>query len=75
MELPKFILGDNTTVKDVVYVIHTEFPRFILNVANDDLMWFEELSNEDEKEIEEITEKLVEEALTFYDGEVAEYDS
>ncbi len=75
MELPKFILGDNTTVKDVVYVIHTEFPRFILNVANDDLMWFEELSNEDEKEIEEITEKLVQEALTFYDGEVAEYDS
>jgi hypothetical protein len=75
MELPKFILGDNTTVKDVVYVIHTEFPRFILNVANDDLMWFEEFSNEDEKEIEEITEKLVQEALTFYDGEVAEYDS
>ncbi len=75
MELPKFILGDNTTVKDAVYVIHTEFPRFILNVANDDLMWFEEFSNEDEKEIEEITEKLVQEALTFYDGEVAEYDS
>ncbi len=38
-------------------------------------MWFEEFSNEDEKEIEEITEKLVQEALTFYDGEVAEYDS
>ncbi|MAJ31896.1 MAG: hypothetical protein CMC18_04470 [Flavobacteriaceae bacterium] len=75
MELPKFILGDNTTVKDTVYVIHTEFPRFILNVANDDLMWFEEFSNEDEKEIEEITEKLVQEALTFYDAEVAEYDS
>tara|TARA_B100001093_G_C26860337_1_gene1029872 strand:- start:5787 stop:6014 length:228 start_codon:yes stop_codon:yes gene_type:complete len=75
MELPKFILGDNTTVKDAVYVIHIEFPRFILNVANDDLMWFEEFSNEDEKEIEEITEKLVQEALTFYDGEVAEYDS
>lgn len=75
MELPKFLLGDNSEVKDAVYVIHTEFPRFILNVANDDLMWFEEFSNEDEKEIEEITENLVQEALTFYDAEVAEYDS
>ena len=75
MELPKILLGDNSAVKDAVYVIHTEFPRFILNVANDDLMWFEEFSNEDEKEIEEITENLVQEALTFYDAEVAEYDS
>ena len=51
MELPKFLLGDNSADKDAVYVIHTEFPRFILNVANDDLMWFEEFSNEDEQEI------------------------
>lgn len=29
MELPKFLLGDNTDFPDAIFVIHTEFPRFI----------------------------------------------
>ena len=35
MELPKFVLADNTDFPDDVYVIHLDYPRFILNVQNE----------------------------------------
>ena len=35
MELPKYILGDNTDFPNAIFVIHTEFPRFIINLEND----------------------------------------
>ena len=36
---PKFLLGDNTDYPDAIFIIHTEFPRFILNLANDEVEW------------------------------------
>ncbi len=39
MELPKFILGDNTKFPNAIYVIHTEFPRFIINLETDEVEW------------------------------------
>jgi hypothetical protein len=33
MELPKFLLADNADLEDTLFVVHTEYPRFILNVA------------------------------------------
>ncbi len=35
MTLPKFILGDNTDHPNAIYVIHTDFPRFIINLEDD----------------------------------------
>ena len=35
MSFPKFLLGDNTDFPDSIFVIHTEFPRFIINLEND----------------------------------------
>jgi len=74
MELPKFILGDNTDFETAIFVIHTEFPRFIINLENDDIEWFEDFDAEDEKELLTETEKLIEEASNFYDREVSRYD-
>lgn len=74
MELPKFLLGDNTDHPDAVYIIHTEFPRFIINLANDEVEWFEEFDEEDEKELEAEMEVSIKEASEFYDREVARYD-
>jgi hypothetical protein len=75
MELPKFILGDNTDLPNAIFVIHTEFPRFIINLEDDDVEWFEDFDAQDEKELELEMEGLVEEATAFYDREVAQYDS
>ena len=75
MSLPKFILGDNTKYPNAIYVIHTEFPRFIINLENDEVEWFEDFDKDDEKELEEETEFAIKEATEFYDNEVAEYDA
>jgi hypothetical protein len=75
MELPKFILGDNTDYPDAIYVIHTEFPRFIINLENDEVEWFEDFDQQDQKQLELETESLIQEATAFYDREVALYDN
>lgn len=75
MELPKFILGDTTDLPNAIFVIHTEYPRFIINLEDDDVEWFEEFSKEDEKDLEAETENLIEQASAFYDREVSRYES
>ncbi len=73
MEFPKFILGDNTDYPETIFVIHTEFPRFIINLQDDEIQWFEEFSKEDEEELEAETVRMIEEASAFYDREVSRY--
>ena len=75
MTLPKFILGDNTQYPDAIYVVHTEFPRFIINLENDEVEWLEEFDKEDQKELEKETETAIKEASEFYDKEVASYEN
>ena len=48
MNLPKFLLGDNTEFQDAIFVIHTEYPRFVINLVDDEIEWFEEFDNVDE---------------------------
>jgi hypothetical protein len=74
MELPKFILGDNTDHPDSIFIIHTEFPRFIMDLKDDEVEWFEEFDQHDEKELETETENYIKLATEFYDREVARYD-
>ena len=74
MELPKFLLGDNTDFPDAIYIVHTEYPRFIINLENDEVEWLEEFSREDEEELATEAEQLIEEATAFYDREVSRYE-
>lgn len=74
MELPKYILGDNTDHPNSIFVIHTEFPRFIINLEDDEVEWFEDFDQHDQRELEMETENLIKEATAFYDREVARYE-
>ncbi len=73
-EFPKFLLGDNTDYPDAIFVIHTEFPRFIINLENDEVEWLEEFEEEDQKELENQAQNLIEEAQSFYDREISRYE-
>jgi len=73
MELPKFILGDNTDFPDGIYIVHTEYPRFIINLENDEVEWLEEFSKDDEKDLKEEMQILIDAATAFYDREVSRY--
>ncbi|MBO6532737.1 MAG: hypothetical protein ACE37L_03440 [Allomuricauda sp.] len=75
MELPKFLLADNTDHPDAIFIVHTEYPRFIINLENDEVEWMEEFSKEDEADLMEEAESLIEAATAFYDREVSRYDS
>lgn len=74
MELPKFLLADNTDLPEAIFVVHTEFPRFVINMVDDELEWLEEFAPEDQEELENETERLIAEATVFYDREVSRYD-
>ena len=74
MELPKFILGDNTDLPNAIFIIHTNFPRFIINLENDKIEWLEEFDEHDEKELLNEAEHVIKEASEFYDREVSRYD-
>ena len=73
MTLPKFILGDNTDHPNAIYLIHTDFPRFIINLEDDEVEWLEEFDDQDQKIIEEEMENFINEATAFYDREVERY--
>lgn len=73
MSLPKFILGDNSEFPNAIYIIHTEFPRFIINLENDEVEWFEDFSAEDQKELETETENAIKLATEWYDAEIENY--
>ena len=74
MALPKFILGDNSDYPEAIYVIHTEFPRFIINLEDDEVEWFEDFDEEDENELESETANAIKLATEFYDNEIAKYN-
>ncbi len=73
MELPKFLLGDNTDYPDAVFVIHTEYPRFIINLNNDEINWFDNLEQENKAEAVEFVQELIKDATSFFDRETQRF--
>lgn len=74
MNLPKFLLADNSEFPDDIFVIHLDFPRFIINLANDEVELLEDIDADEEKEVGEELEKLIVEAVAFYDKEMEGYE-
>lgn len=74
MELPKFLLGDNTDFPEDIFIIHLEYPRFIINLANDEVEMLEDPEDLDENELAKELEVLIAEADVFYDREMQRYE-
>ena len=73
MKTPKFILGDHSEYPNSIFVIHTEFPRFIIDLENDEIEWLEEFDTQDEKELKFEAENAIIQASAFYDSEINKY--
>jgi hypothetical protein len=73
LDLPKFLLGYNPDHQDAIFVIHTEYPRFIINLVDDEIEWFESLERTDEEQLAIEVATLIEEASAFYDREMKRY--
>ena len=79
MKVPKFLVGDNTESQDTVFIIHTESPKFILNLDTDDVMWLDEdlpeiLGIADEAELTTAISELLALADEFYQREIDRYE-
>ena len=74
MDLPKFLIADNSELENTIFVIHTHYPRFLINVINDEIHWMEEFEKEDREELESQTTQLIDEALSYYDKEIKNFE-
>jgi hypothetical protein len=74
MVLPKFLLADNSSFPEDIFVLHTEFPRFLINLKDDEIEWFEDLSGEREDDIAGEVSNLIEAASVFYDKQIEGYE-
>ncbi len=74
MELPKFLLGDNTDFPDDIFIIHTDYPRFVINLKDDEVEIIDEIEDEEESELQQEMERLIAEANAFYDREISRYE-
>jgi hypothetical protein len=74
MELPKFVLADNSDFPDDIFIIHLDYPRFLINLKDDSVEFLEELDEEDETELESEMEHLITLAGEFYDREMERYE-
>lgn len=74
MKLPKFLLADNSEFPEDLFVVHTEYPRFVLNVEEEEVEWFDDLDGEDEETMADEATKVVEQAFKWCDEELNKYD-
>ena len=74
MDFPKFLVADNTDLQDAVFIVHTEFPAFILNLGNDEVKWLDDITDESEGDLTKTLEGLIAEAEDFYNREVERYN-
>ena len=74
MILPKFLLADNSEYPEDIFVLHTEFPRFMINLKDDEIEWFEDLTGEKEEDITTELADLMDKAGVFYDDEMKQLE-
>ena len=75
MAIHKFLVGDNTDHPENVFIIHTEYPRFVIDLDSDEVEWLDDIDGEDETELTDEMSKLLDEANTFYIREVERYEA
>lgn len=73
--LPKFLVADNTDQPEAIYIFHTEYPRFIINLENDEVDWFDALEKDSDVDLEKEVAELIVQAEEFYQREVDRYEN
>ncbi|HLW62751.1 MAG TPA: hypothetical protein VKY33_05055 [Flavobacterium sp.] len=73
IQLPKFVLADNTDFPDNLFVIHLEYPRFIIDLETEDIEFLEELDESEEVELKEEMDRLIDLAAEFYEREITRF--
>lgn len=73
METPKFLIADNSEFPDKIYILHTDFPRFLLDIETEEIEFYDEIEEESDVDVEAEIASLLEEAYQFFDKEMDSY--
>lgn len=73
MQTPKFLLADNSAFPNKLYIIHTDFPRFLLDVETEEIDWFDDLEEDSEVDLQTEIADLLELAFDFFEQEMNSY--
>lgn len=74
MELPKFLLCDNTDYPEDIFILHIDFPRFIINLKDDEVELLESVEAISKSELDDKMTELIDLANEFYDRELERYE-
>lgn len=74
METPKFLIADNSQAPEKIYIIHTEFPRFLLDIGSEEIEWYDDIEEEEGVDLEAEITSLLELAFDFFDQEIDSYE-
>ncbi|TAF74355.1 MAG: hypothetical protein EAZ53_09450 [Bacteroidetes bacterium] len=74
MDLPKFLLCDNTDYPEDIFIFHLEFPRFIINLKDDEVELLESTEKLSKVELDTKMNLLIDLANDFYDREIQRYE-
>ncbi len=74
MKLPRFLTADNTDNPNDNFVIHTEYPRFIINLIDDEIEWLEDFTVDNQDNFTNLVAELIDDATVFYDRELKRYE-
>ncbi|TAG54993.1 MAG: hypothetical protein EAZ27_07975 [Cytophagales bacterium] len=74
MELPKFLLCDNTDYPEDIFILHIDFPRFIINLKDDKVELLESVEAISKNELDDKMDELIDLANEFYDRELERYE-
>ncbi|MDG1684910.1 MAG: hypothetical protein P8H63_02630 [Flavobacteriaceae bacterium] len=73
-QLPEFLLADSSEHPEAIFVIHTTFPRFVINLQNDEIEWWESFTAEDKEIATGEVAHWIEQATQFYDQQISSYE-
>lgn len=74
MQTPKFLIADNSDYPEKMFILHTEFPRFLLDIETEELEWYDEFEEEPDMELEDEITELLKLAYAFFDKEMDSYE-
>lgn len=74
METPEFLIADNSEFSDKIFILHTEFPRFLLDVETEEVEWFDAIEEEEGVDLETEIADLIGKAFDFFDREMEGYE-
>lgn len=75
MEVPRFLLADNTDLPDEIFIIHNEYPKFIWNVNHDEVEWIDQITGEDDEELINEIANVLDCAEAFYEREMKRHEA